>query len=56
MATDTPRRERDDFFLYAKWTGLCVSVETGKIVANIRSQRAAATRLVAAVNAGSYNI
>lgn len=56
MATDTPRRERDDFFLYEKWTGLCVSAETGKIVANIRSQRAAATRLVASVKAGSYHI
>lgn len=56
MAASTPRRVRDDFFLYPKWSGLCVSTETGKVVANISSQRAAATRIVNAVNASSYTI
>ncbi|ENU4835432.1 DGQHR domain-containing protein [Escherichia coli] len=56
MSAAATRRERDDFFLYEKWNGLCVSSETGKIVANIRSQRAAATRMIDAIKAGSYSI
>ncbi len=56
MSAASTRRERDDFFLYEKWSGLCVSSETGKIVANIRSQRSAATRLIEAIKAGSYSI
>ncbi|EJO8074348.1 DNA sulfur modification protein DndB [Salmonella enterica] len=56
MSATATRRERDDFFLYEKWNGLCVSTETGKIVANIKSQRAAATRLISAIKAASYTI
>jgi DNA sulfur modification protein DndB len=56
MAASHSRRERDDFFLYEKWKGLCVSHETGKVVTNIRGQRAAATRLVKAINAKSYTL
>lgn len=55
MVDCSSRRERDDFFLYEHFAGLCVSRETGKIIANIRSQRAAATRIVAAIKAGSYS-
>lgn len=55
MATKTTRRERDDFFLYAKWTGLCVSAETGKIITSIRGQRAAASRLVEAIISNSFS-
>ncbi|WP_042857929.1 DGQHR domain-containing protein [Dickeya sp. NCPPB 3274] len=54
MINSSSRRERDDFFLYEHFAGLCVSRETGKIIANIRSQRTAATRIVAAIKAGSY--
>ncbi|EBG5498726.1 DGQHR domain-containing protein [Salmonella enterica] len=54
MAAQTSRRERDDFFLYSQWQGLCVSKETGKIMANIRGQRAAATRLVSAIKSGTF--
>lgn len=56
MAAGHTRRERDDFFLYEKWKGICVSHETGKVVANIRGQRLAAERLVQAVKAKSYII
>ncbi|KAB0981226.1 DGQHR domain-containing protein [Cronobacter sakazakii] len=56
MGSAATRRERDDFFLYEKWYGLCDSAETGKIVANIKSQRAAATRLLSAIKAASYTL
>ncbi|EBC8304268.1 DGQHR domain-containing protein [Salmonella enterica] len=56
MSSAATRRERDDFFLYENWKGLCVSAETGKILANIKSQRAAATLLVSAIKAESYSL
>lgn len=56
MSAVATRRDRDDFFLYEKWIGLCVSAETGKVVANIKSQRAAATQLISAIKAASYTL
>lgn len=56
MNASANRRERDDYFQYEKWKGLCVSSETGKIVANIKSQRSAATKLISAIKAASYTI
>lgn len=56
MVSSHTRRERDDFFLYEKWKGLCVSEETGKVIVSIRGQRSAAGRLVHAIKAESFNI
>ena len=54
MGDKTKMSSRDNYFVYTNWIDSCVSRETGKIIASVKGQRAAAVHLVKAIRSVNY--